>query len=258
MRTEDEKQELAGLIDIFKRANYREVTDILIGTGIATYTWYKAAAGTAISDANFDKILEIIYSSKVDGITSRNEFGSYTVASMREYEGYFKLYRPNSEDKTKIEVFSAMFKWSPKDRCLMFYVRNLDSQSEFFVHRPKTHSNISLRGVSTGWSSLYILGNRIHGTTCISGVSVAMDTIVPGEALFHPILFPIVLEKVSTEALDPYHQLDNGSHEYERVEALLKASVNANVGVVETVWSRFKMPGNSNGGPNTVRKPARD
>ncbi|MDR9763736.1 hypothetical protein RJJ37_29595 [Rhizobium redzepovicii] len=257
MRTEEERQELVGLIDVYKRAKFRKVTEILSGTEIGVHTWHKAAAGHSISDDKFYKILDLIYRSRVDGITSRKEFGSYSISSMEEYEGYYSIYRPNSEDKAKIEVFSAKCAWSGKDRCLMVYVQNIRSQSEYFVHKPKTHNNISLRGVSIGWSSLYILGKHVSyggdhsSSTCISGVSVAMDTIVPGEQLFHPILFPVVFEKVNAETLHSYYQLEKGSHAYERADALLKAAVDANISVIETVWSRFTMPGNSNGGPDT-------
>ncbi|MER9642367.1 hypothetical protein [Mesorhizobium sp. M0239] len=256
MTTEADRKELAYRIEKYSGSNRGQIGLRLEEAGIEYRTWRRAAIGIGISDVEFQKISAFLSDNSL--IRSKEETGIYLKDDFVDYYGFYDLYRPNSADENRIEVFRAQFEWD-KNLNVAKVVAQIDNGSlrEFIVYKPAGNF-LFLRGAVRGWSSLYALDNlwdcRIQDGQAVSvmtGVSVAMDYTDRNERSIHPVLFPIVLEKVRDKGFMPYRQEVKPNASYERLHELLAIAARLHISSTD-VWSRFMMPGDANGGP---RKP---
>lgn len=255
MITEDDRKELAAQIDEFSKLHHGDIAVLLEGAHIHYRTWRRAAQCTIVSDVEFKKIAEFLSEHSLG--KSEPKMGSYFKNELADYYGFYNMYRPNSVDETRIEVFRAAFKWDKVRRAAVVVMQDHGgSSTEFMVYKPKGEF-LFLRGAVEGWSSLYALGKlwpyKIADSEIVNimtGVCVAMDYADCDERSLLPIVFPIVLEKLVETGFSEYREEIKPSPQYERLRRLLEVAVRDNVSATE-VWSRFAMPGNSNGGPRT-------
>ncbi|WP_224543272.1 hypothetical protein [Mesorhizobium sp. CA16] len=249
---EEARQQVKALIDEFSKEHRGEIESILRDAGIPYRTWRRAGQGFPISDVEFNKIVRFL--SRHSLVYSKPDTGKYSKRELDDHYGFYNMYRPNSVDAKRIEVFRAEFEWDDSLKVAKVVMQNYGrSKVQFIVYKP-TGNFLFLRGAVAGWSSLYVLDKlgrcRIGGndTKIMTGVCVAMDYTDSHERSLYPVLFPVVLEKIQDVGFSDYKEEVAPSVEYERLRELLEIAVRGNQSAVE-VWSRFVMPGNANGGP---------
>ncbi|TPL89746.1 hypothetical protein FJ941_02790 [Mesorhizobium sp. B2-3-13] len=256
MATEEERkearQQVKALIDEFSKEHRGEIESILGNAGLPYRTWRRAGQGLSISDVEFNKIVRFL--SKNSLVYSKRETGTYTKKVFDGHYGFYNMYRPNSVDSNRIEIFRAGFEWDDSLKVAKVVMQNYGrNRVQFIVYKPEGKF-LFLRGAVDGWSSLYALDElgrcRIRGkeTKIMTGVCVAMDYTDSYERSLYPVLFPVVLEKMHDVGFADYKEEVAPSVEYERLRELLEIAVRGNKSAVD-VWLRFAMPGNANGGP---------
>ncbi|TGR08788.1 hypothetical protein EN833_15100 [Mesorhizobium sp. M4B.F.Ca.ET.190.01.1.1] len=253
MAAADERAYLKRQITEFtKEYRGRSLIETLEKDNISYRTWRRAANGESISDVEFRKIS--LFLSNFGFVEAPSEIGSYR-KNEKSY-GFYNLYRPNSIDENRIEIFSARMRWDGSRRSETVVIRDEGGEeTEFIVQRPKSSDFFFLRGAVEGWSSLYVLRtlrpypeSNGQKEAIMGGLCVATDYTDRFQQALFPVVFPIVLEKGSETDFSEYRQAAAPSDEHARLLKLLQMAVHANEGSIG-VWRRLEMPGKSNGGP---------
>jgi hypothetical protein len=144
MFTDADRKDVAAQIREFSSQHRGNVASELEKAGIQYKTWRRAAQLIIISGIEFKKIQDFLSDNSL--AKSSPETGLYTKDDFKVYYGLYNVYRPNSVNEARIEVFPAKFSWNRNVGSLKLSCKTSTTPVQIL-------SSISLREISFSFAA---------------------------------------------------------------------------------------------------------